>query len=144
MLSENFRAYVSVSYSERHFLKSELDAITATLAQFNIEPFVFADRYSFSRDQEQEMMLQAMRDLENCDVLIVEASFKAIGLGVEAGYAKAKSKPIVYLRKKGTEHSTTVSGISDFHIIYDDIFDLQSKLSAAIKSLRDRSFKKNG
>ena len=135
MPSKKIRAYVSVSYSERNSLKRELEAITETLAEFNVEAFIFVDHYSFDRDQEHEMMQQAMRDIEACDFLIAEVTHKAIGIGVEVGYGKAKSKPIVYLRKKEAEHSTTVSGISDFQIIYQDIFELQLHLSIAVNKI---------
>jgi nucleoside 2-deoxyribosyltransferase len=97
------------------------------------------DRYSFASDQEQEMMKQAMKDIDDSDFLIAEASHKAIGLGVEVGYAKAKNKPIVYLRKRNAEHSTTVSSISDFHVIYDTISDLETKLSQVIIGLPNRN-----
>jgi len=136
MPSERFRAYVSVSFSEKEKLRKELDVITSTLARFEIEPFLFVDRYSFTSDQEQEMMKRAMKDIDTCNLVVVEASHKAIGIGVEAGYGKGKNKPIIYLRRKDAEHSTTVSGISDFHIIYDSISDLQSKLSAVIDKIQ--------
>ena len=136
MLSEKLRAYISVSFSERLVLKGEIDAITKTLAQFNIQGFIFVDHYSFNSNQERDMMEQAMKDIEASDLLIAESSYKAIGVGVEVGYGKAKNKPIIYLRKKEAEHSTTVSGISDFQIIYQDISDLQSQLSKTVQRLQ--------
>lgn len=139
MRLEKIRAYISVSYDEKSQLKNELDTITATLAMFKIDSFIFVDLYSFTRDQEEEMMEQAMKDIDACDFLIAEASYKAIGLGVEVGYGKAKGKPIVYLRKKEAEHSTTISGISDFHIIYETIFDLQNKLERVVAKVVSQS-----
>ena len=70
------------------------------------------------------MMKQTTADIGNCKIIIAENSDKAIGIGIEVGYAKAKMKPIIYLRRKTTDHSSTVSGISDFHIIYEDTSDL--------------------
>lgn len=133
--SQKIRAYVSVSFGDRQALQNELNTIKSTLAKFQIESFIFVDHYSFTGNQEQEMMKQAMKDIDDSDFLIAEASYKAIGLGVEVGYAKARNKPIVYLRKNNAEHSTTVSGISDFHVIYDSISDLESKLSEVIAGL---------
>jgi hypothetical protein len=138
MPSKELRAYVSVSYSEKQTMRAALDSITSTLARFKIESFIFVDHYSFTSDQEVEMMKQAMKDIDDCDLVIVEASYKAIGIGIEAGYGKGKNKPIIYLRRKDAEHSTTVSGISDFHIIYDGISDLQSKLSDVIEGIQNR------
>lgn len=140
--SPKIRAYVSVSFSDRQTLQDELNTIQSTLAKFQIESFVFVDHYSFTGNQEQEMMKQAMKDIDDSDFLIAEASHKAIGLGVEVGYAKAKNKPVVYLRKSNAEHSTTVSGISDFHVIYNRISDLESKLSELVISLQNAIGKK--
>jgi nucleoside 2-deoxyribosyltransferase len=81
------------------------------------------------------MMQQAMLDIDQCDILIAEVSDKAIGIGVEAGYAKGKNKPVIYLRQKDCEHSTTISGISNYSIIYENINDLEQQLTSGIKKI---------
>ena len=129
------RAYVSISFSNKQLLSATLHAITETLSQFNIAAFVFVNNYSFKHTEEKQMMQQAMSDIDDCDLLIAEVSDKGIGIGVEVGYAKGKGKPVIYLRHKEAEHSTTVSGISDFHIIYADNADLQVQLSNILRSL---------
>lgn len=121
------QAYISISYSKRKFLENELDAIADVLKLFFITPFMFVDTYSFSPEQEKEMMQQAFSTIDKCDMLIAETSDKAIGIGTEVGYAKAKNKTIIYFRNKNAEHSTTVSGASDFKIIYSDADDLKKQ-----------------
>jgi 2'-deoxynucleoside 5'-phosphate N-hydrolase len=128
-------AYISVSFSKRKLIDEELSAIINTLHQHKIEPFIFVDNYEFELTQKREMMQQAMTDINNCDLLIAEVSNKGIGIGIEAGYAKAKNKPIIYIRKKEAEHSTTVSGISDVQIFYSDVNDLQKQLAGALKEI---------
>lgn len=128
-------AYISVSIDKRKSLEKELNAITDTLAFFNITPFVFVDHYHFDAMQEKQMMQQAMGDLNRCDILIAETSHKAIGIGIEAGYAKAKGKPVIYLRQLNAEHSSTLSGISDFHIIYSGTDDLQKELANVLEKI---------
>jgi len=128
-------AYISISYSKRKLLDKELTAIIKTLNEFKINPFVFVDNYKFAPAQEREMMRQAMIDIDNYDILIAETSDKAIGIGIEVGYAKAKNKPVIYLRQKDAEHSTTVSGIRDFQIIYSGINDLQIQLADTLGKL---------
>jgi len=128
-------AYISISYSKRKLLDKELTAIIKTLNEFKINSFVFVDNYKFDPAQEREMMQQAMTDIDNCDILIAETSDKAIGIGIEVGYAKAKNKPVIYIRQKNAEHSTTVSGISDFQIIYSGINDLQLLLADTLGKL---------
>ncbi|HEV8284602.1 MAG TPA: nucleoside 2-deoxyribosyltransferase [Chitinophagaceae bacterium] len=128
-------AYISLSYSKRMRMDKELNAIISTLKEFKIVPFTFVDNYKFDLTREREMMQQAMVDINNCDLLIAETSDKGIGIGIEVGYAKAKDKPVIYIRQKDAEHSTTVSGISDFQIVYTDINDLQNQLSNTINKI---------
>lgn len=129
------RAYIAVSYNKRKLVDKEITLIVETLNSFDISSFVFVDNYKFNTSQEKQMMLQAMKDIENCDILIAETSEKGIGIGIEVGYAKAKGKIVVYLRQQGAEHSTTVSGISDFQIIYLNNKDLKIKLIDIINQL---------
>jgi 2'-deoxynucleoside 5'-phosphate N-hydrolase len=122
------QAYIAVSYSKRKFLTEELKIIKQILGQCNIDPFVFADTYNFKPAREKQMMQQAFAAIDACDLLIAETSDKAIGIGIEVGYAKAKGKSIIYLRNNAAEHSTTVSGASDYKIVYNDVLDLSNKL----------------
>lgn len=129
------KAYISVSHNNRQLLSKELTAVIDTLAQFNIVSLIFVDQYTFGAAEEQQMMRQAMEDIDHCDLLIAETSHKGIGIGVEVGYAKARNKPVIYLRHKNAEHSTTVSGISDFHVVYEGALDLQQQLSKIVHTI---------
>jgi nucleoside 2-deoxyribosyltransferase len=131
-------AYISVSFRKKEVLSKELTAITDALNDFKIQAFVFVDNYVFSAAQEKQMMQQAMHDIDRCDLLIAETSDKGIGIGIEVGYAKAKNKPVIYVRHNTAEHSTTVSGISDFQIVYADAADLKKQLSGVLKLLSER------
>ena len=135
MATGSMTAYISVSYSKRKSANNAINAIISTLHAFNMIPFVFVDVYKFDPVQEKQMMQQAITDIDNCDLLIAEVSDKATGIGVEAGYAKAKGKPVIYTRQKEAEHSTTISGISDFQIVYKDTEDLQKQLAAVINTI---------
>lgn len=134
-LANMISAYISISHSQRKMLEEALQAIITTLARSGIISFVFIDSYHFDADQAAEMMEQAMKDIDQCDLLIAETSHKAIGIGVEAGYARAKNKPVIYLRQQDAEHSTTVAGISDFQVIYKNPADLKAQLAAAVAEI---------
>ncbi len=129
------KAYISVSFSKRKSLDKVINAIVDTLQNFNILSFVFVDNYTFDFAQEKQMMNQAMVDIDHCDILLAETSHKGIGIGIEVGFAKAKGKPIIYLRQKEAEHSTTVSGISDHQIIYTNINDLKQQLAYTLEKI---------
>jgi nucleoside 2-deoxyribosyltransferase len=123
-------AYISISINKRDSLELELNSLMKILNDFNVVPFLFVDHYHFEPNQEQIMMQQALNDIDQCTMLIAETSDKAIGIGIEAGYAKAKGKPVIYIRRSTAEHSTTVSGISDFQVIYTDVSDLEQQFRA--------------
>ena len=119
------KAYISISYNRRKSLNAEVNGIKETLLDQKIESFVFVDEFKFNSSQENEMIQQAMRSIDESDLLIAEVSDKAIGIGIEVGYAKAKGKTVIYIRNENAEHSTTVSGISDFNIVYKDVTGLK-------------------
>lgn len=125
-------AYISLAYRQRAALAETIDAIGETLLAWSIDPFVFVDVYTFHPSEERCMMAQAMADIDRCNLLVAETSEKAIGVGVEVGYAKAKGKPVVYLRKSTAEHATTASGISDFQVVYESTSDLRQQLAGVL------------
>jgi len=131
-------AYISVSYNKRHLLNEELLVITEVLHQFGINSLVFADNYQFDKSQEKEMMQQAFADIDKADMLIAETSDKAIGIGVEVGYAKAKGKPIIYIRHINAAHSTTVAGASDHQIIFSNTNDLALQMKNLLTVLQQK------
>lgn len=135
-------AYIAVSFRERKLVEREVAAIESTLKNVAIDPFVFVDRYHFDPAHEKAMMQQAMDDLDRCDLLIAEVSDKGIGIGIEVGYAKAKNKPVIYIRNNSAKHSTTVSGISDYQIIYQDVDDLKAQLQRTLEHINQlRSYR---
>ena len=130
------KAYLSISYQNRKKLCAEIEAIRAVLAANQIELFVFVDNYCFATTEEKQMMQQAFTDIASADLLIAEVSEKAIGVGIEIGYAAALHKPIIYLRNMQSTHSTTASGSADHSIIYQNPEDLAQKLKEMATTLQ--------
>lgn len=128
-------AYISLSYSHRNRLEPIVQVIRSTLQQQGITPFVFVDNYHFAREEETAMMQQALADIDACDLFVAETSDKAIGIGVEAGYARARGKQVLYLRHHEAEHSTTVAGISHHCLVYKNAADLQQQLGETLQKV---------
>lgn len=126
------KAYIATSFSNRQIDSAIINYIVSVLDNFKIEPLIFVDAYSFSAEQEKEMMQAAMNAIDDCEILIANGSHKAVGVGIEAGYAKAKGKFVIYIRSKQAEHSTTLSGISDHQIMYENFDELKLKLHHAL------------
>jgi nucleoside 2-deoxyribosyltransferase len=78
----------------------------------------------------QELMEQAFKIIDSCDVLLVEVSEKGVGIGIESGYAYAKGKPIFVIAKEGSDISGTLKGIAQKIIMYTSKEDMKLKLSS--------------
>jgi 2'-deoxynucleoside 5'-phosphate N-hydrolase len=76
-----------------------------------------------------ELMLMTFEAIKNNDCLIVELSEKGVGLGIEAGYAFSKNKPVYVIAKKGSDISDTLSGISKEIFFYETVVDLEEFFS---------------
>lgn len=129
-------AFLSISYKSKNALSSEIDTIVDVLNKAGFNTLVFAREFSFPPTQEKEMMQKALAEIKKCNIFIAEASTKAIGVGIEVGYAYALGKKIIYLRKKQAEYSTTAGGIADKQIIYSNNDELKTKLEKALSKLR--------
>ena len=126
------KAYLAISKSNRPFFDEVVDSLHAVFSGHNTSLHVFVDSYNFDPSQEKEMMTKAFDEIDQSDILIAEVSKKAIGVGIEVGYAFAKGKRIIYLRKKGMPYSTTVAGCAGQIIEYADVTELENKLNACL------------
>jgi nucleoside 2-deoxyribosyltransferase len=129
------KAYFGISRSNRVHFNKEIEALTECLRGFEIELFVFVDRYNFNSGQETEMMATTFKEIEQSEFLIVELSRKAIGVGIEVGYAYAKGKPVIYINQKDSNHSTTVQGCSEHIITYESARGLAYDIEGIIRTL---------
>jgi nucleoside 2-deoxyribosyltransferase len=128
------RAYIAHSNNHRDDLKPAIDCITQIIESCGHEAFVFT-RHHTGPMTERELMNTTKREVDASDLLIAELSHKAIGVGIEIGYATAHHKPVIYIRKSDSEHSTTASGISKVTIEYADLDDLRTKLTTVLEQL---------
>ncbi|WP_194842527.1 nucleoside 2-deoxyribosyltransferase [Endozoicomonas sp. OPT23] len=70
------------------------------------------------------IMADTFAKIDGSDLVVIDVSEKGIGLGIEAGYARAKGIPLVVTLKEGVEVSTTVLGTADRVIHYNDVADI--------------------
>ena len=122
-------AFISVSFQQREKLAPTINKIADVLKGFHIDAKVFVNTYAFETGDEERMMAIACQEIAQSDLLIAEVSCKAIGVGVEVGYAVGLGKPIIYMRHKDAEHSTTVAGISKYKVVYSTHGDMEKQLA---------------
>ena len=129
-------AYFGISKSNRVHFDKEINQLKKCLVKHSIKLLVFVDKYNFKLGQEKEMMTIAFEEIDSSNFLIVELTKKAIGVGVEVGYAFAKQIPIIYIKRKDANRSTTVEGCSDYSIEYENEFHLSEEIEKIIIKLK--------
>lgn len=130
-------AYVALSFQHRYELAPVISVIRECLQLVGVHPVVFVELYQFEASQEREMMTKALNLLRESDLLIAEVTHKAVGVGIEIGYAVARDLPIIYLRHHDAEYSTTVGGVATHSIFYTDADDLKTKLHALLRDMME-------
>ena len=129
------KGYLAISHSNRKLFNNEVKSLKMLFKKNDLELLVFVDKYNFKTNQEKEMMETAFHEIDNADFLIAELTTKSIGVGIEIGYAFAQKKPVIYLRKKNAEYSTTASGSSTFSVEYENEFDLIESMEKLLNQL---------
>ncbi len=128
-------AFISMTFSHKDQITGVITRLKTVLSTYGIRSIIFGDEYHFDQQEEDTMMTVARQEIAKCDFLIAELSHKAVGVGVEVGYAVGLGKPVIYMRDHIAEHSTTVAGISSYKIIYTSLDDMERQLRLIIPEL---------
>jgi sulfopyruvate decarboxylase TPP-binding subunit len=118
----NYKAYFGIKYHEGNHNRDEIVSITAALQNDGISTICVArdiEKWGDLALSPQELMGITFKKIDETDFVVLEMSEKGVGLGIEAGYAVAKNKPLVILIKAGLKLSNTMQGIADVVITYD-------------------------
>lgn len=128
------KAFISYSFADRDKFKNLDRRLKKFLKQvFGITTYSFV--FDFKKKTDNKTLMQsALKKINESDVLIAELSYKSIGVGLEVGFAKARSKKIIYIHKSGTELSNTADGVCDVRIEYKNISDLLFQLEKILKN----------
>lgn len=116
------KAYFGIKFYEDHSNRTETESITAVLNTAGIQTVCIAsdvEKWGSVELSLPELMERTFAEIDQADMVILEMSEKGVGLGIEAGYAVAKGKPLVVLIKEGGELSGTMKGIADVVITYE-------------------------
>ena len=133
----NYRAYFGIKYYEDNRNRDEIDSITAALQDDGIETVCVArdvEKWGDVTLPSQELMCITFEKIDKSDFVVLEMSEKGVGLGIEAGYAIAKGKPLIVLTKKKQELSNTMQGVANVVIQYSQPEEIN--ISAHNKSLQ--------
>ena len=117
-------AYFGIKYHSDHRNRDLIEAFTTHLNAAGFETYCVARDLECWGELEldaQTLMAETFNVIAAADLVVIEFSEKGVGLGIEAGYAKALNKPILVVAKRGMEVSNTLSGIASSIQFYDDV-----------------------
>lgn len=72
----------------------------------------------------KELLLKAFDAIKESDLVLVEATEKGMGVGIEAGYAFAQRIPIVTIAKTGSDLSTNLKNLSHRVQLYNEVAEI--------------------
>jgi nucleoside 2-deoxyribosyltransferase len=72
---------------------------------------------------------------EDCDLIIAEVSYPAIGLGIELGWASMLNIPILCIYKKGSKITDSLKSVTNEFLEYSNSEELLIKIKEAIKTI---------
>jgi nucleoside 2-deoxyribosyltransferase len=130
------RIFLSIKFTPEDDNRKQIEEIVSAIEASGVEVFCFR------RDMEQwgdvmfraeEMMELTFREIDKSDVLVADVSDWPIGVGVEAGYAFAKGKPIICVCQRQKRLATTVTGIAPDVIRYTDAQSLGREINSILK-----------
>lgn len=140
----NYKAYFGIKYYNDNRNKAEIDSIAAILRDDGIDTLCMArdvEKWGDVQLSPQILMKITFQEIDKSDFVILEMTEKGVGLGIEAGYAAAKGKPLIILTKKKHELSETMQGIADAVISYSQPEDIKclAHNKALLRTLADRA-----
>lgn len=130
------KAYLAIKYYPDHQNRLDIERISKALAQNGVETICVArdlEKWGQVKFTPNELMHRSFTALEASDVVVVDLTVKGVGLGIEAGYAWARSIPIITIARYGSDISETLQGISHKIFWYDDFEELSNFFAQVIQ-----------
>lgn len=131
-------AYLGIKYHPDNRNRSLIESVAQAMAGEGITTHVVArdvERWGEVSLSPEELMVRTFEAIDGSDFVLIELSEKGVGLGIEAGYAFARSIPVVVVHRAGTGVSATLAGIADAIFEYRNEADLPS-IAREISRLR--------
>lgn len=135
-MKRQLRVYLAIKYHPDLSNRSRIEGITGVLEGLGYETLCA------TRDLEQwgrisfpprELMIRSFAMIDSCDILVADITEKGVGIGIEAGYAYARTIPVYTIVAKGMPVSNTLRGISKAISEYQDYSEIKVLLADMLK-----------
>lgn len=126
------RVFLSIKYHPDMRNRALIEAISAALRVGGMDTICVVrdlEAWGTVAYTPQALMEATFAAIHQCALVLVELSEKGVGVGIEAGYAYARQKPIVVLAPTGADLSSTLAGIATLVVRYNSHDDLAAILA---------------
>jgi 2'-deoxynucleoside 5'-phosphate N-hydrolase len=113
--------YLAIKYHEDRSNLQEVEALIEALAIAGHEAncmVLNSERFERLSLGPKQLMHAAFREILAADAFVVDISEKGVGLGIEAGFARAANKPIIVIAKRGSDIPETLFGITQHAVVF--------------------------
>ncbi len=130
-----FNVYLGIKFHEDHSNKKRIEGIMRAIAESNCQGRCLACDVAHDTKHPQwasDLMKRAFSNIDASHLVIIDATAKGVGIGIEAGYAFAKRIPIITIAEENANISATLCGISTVIGTYTTPRSLRELLSVSI------------
>lgn len=115
------KIFLSIKYHEDHRNRELIEDIAQALQPHRVICIARdVEEWGKKKFDAAQLMQRTFAEIDSSDIVIVELSEKGVGVGIEAGYARAKGKPIITVARSGADISETLKGVSREVFLYQD------------------------
>ena len=125
----DMKVYISLKYHDDFANRERFEKICELARNHQMIPICMpavAAENGNSGLSPDELMRQTFLELRDSKLVIVDLTEKGVGVGIEAGYARARGIPVVAIAAAGSEISETLVGIAEKVFYYQDWAGLDS------------------
>ena len=129
------RVFLSISFPGNYRNREHVEAVIAAIESASCSVFCFvrdAEDWGQKRFEPEDMMRRTFAQIDESHFLIADVADWPIGVGVEAGYARAKGIPVICICPTTKRVASTVAGLAAHTIAYEDYGDLAKKLVGVV------------
>jgi nucleoside 2-deoxyribosyltransferase len=121
------KVFISIKYHQDNKNRATIEGISSALEKSGLETCCVVrdlEQWGEVKFNAQDLMRLTFDQIDSSDAVVIDLTEKGVGLGIEAGYAVAKGKPVVTIAKRGADISATLQGISQKIYLYDKFDEL--------------------
>ena len=135
------KAFLSIKYYADHHNRARIEAVAAAREARGFETICIArdvERWGQLKFDARELMQRTFAAIDASDLMVVDLTEK--GVGIEAGYARAKNIPVVTIAQTGADISETLRGISRAIFRYADVDELTRTVEEMTRNFSEERF----